>query len=202
MQKIGELIQQLASASQHFAEQWGGPGLMLIAFVDSSFFTLPEVADLLVVVFTIKEPDRWLYWAAMTTAGSLLGCSVLYTLARAGGRALVRSGFHERHLDRVLEWFRRHGALVLVIPALLPPPMPFKLFVFTAGVAGVRPLPFVSAIIAGRGLRYGLAAWLARRYGDGVFEFIKHDGARLIWPVLGIGAAIAIAYWWYRWRAK
>src|SRR4030095_5329001 len=110
MHKLGEFFSQLAGASQHFAEQLGGPGLLLIAFVDSSFFTLPEVADVLVVVFTVREPDSWLYWAAMTTIGATLASTVLYTLARVGGRAMVKRGIHERHLDRVLKWFRNHGA--------------------------------------------------------------------------------------------
>src|SRR5688572_32923956 len=98
MQKIGEFLRQLASTAQQFAEQFGGFGLFLVAFIDSSFLTLPEVADALVVIFTIKEPDRWLYWAGMTTLGSTTGCAVLYSLARAGGHAMVRRGIHERHL--------------------------------------------------------------------------------------------------------
>ena len=198
MHKIGELMRQLAGASQQFAEQLGGFGLLLIAFVDSSFLTLPEVADALVVIFTIKEPDRWLYWAAMTTVGSTAGCAVLYGLARAGGHAMVRRGIHERHLDKVLAWFRSHGALVLIVPALLPPPMPFKVFVLLAGVADIRPWPFIIAIFTARGFRYGVEAWLARRYGHAVIEFITHDATRLIWPVVGIVTVLGLAWWWYQ----
>jgi membrane protein YqaA with SNARE-associated domain len=198
MHRLTEFMHQLAGASQHIAEQLGGPGLLLIAFVDSSFITLPEVADLLVVVFTIREPDRWLYWAAMTTIGSTAGCYVLYALARAGGHAMVRRGFHERHIDWGLEWFRRHGALVLILPALLPPPMPFKVFVLLAGIAGIRTWPFMVAILVGRGIRYGGEAWLARRYGEAVFEFIKRDASRLVWPAVAVAAVIALVWWWYR----
>ena len=198
MHRLSEFMHQIASASQHFAEQLGGPGLLIIAFVDSSFITLPEVADLLVVLFTVREPDRWLYWAAMTTVGSTAGCYVLYALARAGGHAMVRRGIHERHIDRGLEWFRRHGALVLILPALLPPPMPFKLFVLLAGIAEIRSWPFMVAIVVGRGIRYGGEAWLARRYGEAVFEFIKHDASKLVWPAVGIAAVLAAVWWWYR----
>src|SRR3954466_13371141 len=117
MHRLGELMHQLAGAAQAFAEQFGGMGLLAIAFVGFSFVPLPEVADILVVVFTIRDPDGWLYWAAMTTIGSTLGCWVLYAIARAGGRAMVKRGFHERHIDRGLAWFRSHGALVLIVPA-------------------------------------------------------------------------------------
>jgi len=203
MHKLGEFMQHVAAASQHFAEQLGGLGLLLIAFADSSFITLPEVADVLVVVFTIRQPDQWLYWAAMTTVGSTLGCTVLYGLARAGGHAMVRRGFHERHIDRTLEWFRRHGAPLLIVPAILPPPMPFKIFVLLAGVAGIRPWPFLTAILAGRGLRYGGEAWLARRYGEAVFEFVKRDASKLIWPTVGVVAVVALVWWlWRRQLAK
>jgi len=203
MHRIGEFFRQVAHTSQQFAEQLGGFGLLLIAFADSSFLTLPEVADALVVIFTVKDPDRWLYWAVMTTIGSTLGCSVLYGLARAGGKAMVRRGIHERHLDRVLEWFRSHGALVLIIPALLPPPMPFKVFVLLAGVAGIRPWPFLTAIFVGRGFRYGAEAWLARKYGNEVIEFMTHDATRLIWPAVAIMVVIGLIWWWYsRWSKE
>jgi membrane protein YqaA with SNARE-associated domain len=198
MHRLGELMHQLAGAAQAFAEQFGGMGLLAIAFVDSSFVTLPEVADILVVVFTIRDPEGWLYWAAMTTIGSTLGCWVLYAIARAGGRAMVKRGFHERHIDRGLAWFRSHGALVLIVPALMPPPMPFKLFVLLAGVAGIRTWPFMVAILAGRGLRYFGEAWLARRYGEAVFAFVKHDASKLVWPAVAVLVVVALVWWWWR----
>ena len=48
--------------------------------------------------------------------------------------------------------FRRYGLLAILIPSILPPPMPFKIFVLAAGVAKVRPLEFILAIAIGRGL--------------------------------------------------
>jgi membrane protein YqaA with SNARE-associated domain/nitrate reductase NapE component len=178
----------------------GGPGLIAIAFIDSSFLTLPEVADLLVVVFTIREPERWLYFVTMTTIGSVAGCYALYALARVGGRALVQRGFHERHIDWALDWYRRHGALVLILPAVLPPPMPFKAFVLMAGVAGIRPVPFLVAIAVGRFLRYGGEAWLARRYGAEAVHFIQRDALGLLWPVLAVCLLVAAVWWVWRWR--
>ncbi len=188
-------MRRLAGSAQHLAEHMGGPGLAAVAFVDSSFLTLPEVPDLLVVVFTLREPDRWLYFAAMTTLGSVAGCWALYALGRLGGEALVRRGFHERHVDRALNWFRRHGALVLIVPALLPPPMPFKVFVLMAGVSGLRTVPFLLAIVVGRGLRYGGEAWLARRYGEDAVRFIQRDALGLLWPAVVL-CALAVFGWW------
>jgi membrane protein YqaA with SNARE-associated domain len=200
MHRFSELIAHLAERSQQFAEHMGSVGLLVIAFLDSSFLTLPEVADLLVVVFAAREPDRWLLFASMTTIGSTAGCYSLYALARMGGQAMIRRGFHERHVDRVLDWSRRHGALVLLVPALLPPPMPFKVFVLVAGAAGIRSKPFLAAIFVGRGLRYGGEAWLAQRYGMDAIRFLQRDALRLLWPVAVVAILLALGWQLWRWQ--
>jgi membrane protein YqaA with SNARE-associated domain len=195
MHRLSEFMQRVASAVEHMAEQWGAPGLAVVAFFDSSFLTLPEVADLLVVIFTIRDPSQWFYFAAMTTLGSVAGCYALYTVGRKGGEAMVRRGFHERHIDRTLEWFRRHGAPLLIVPALLPPPMPFTLFVLLAGVSGVRTWPFLAAIVLGRGVRYGGEAYLARWYGEDTLRFMRQHAMEFFWPVVGIVVLVAIGWW-------
>jgi membrane protein YqaA with SNARE-associated domain len=201
MDRLTLLFHQLIAGIEHLAESWGAPGLAAIAFVDSSFFTLPEVADFLVVIYTIRQPDQWLYFAAMTTLGSAVGCYALFILGRKGGEALVRRGFHERHVDRVLDWFRRHGALVLIIPAILPPPMPLKLFVLLAGVCGLRSVPFLVAVVIGRMLRYGGEAWLARKYGESAARFMQERATDFFWPTVGVIVAAGLIWWlWRRFR--
>ncbi len=201
MERLTAFFHHLVNGIEHVAESWGAPGLAAIAFIDSSFFTLPEVADFLVVIYTIRDPDQWLYFAAMTTLGSAVGCYALFILGRKGGEALVRRGFHERHVDRVLDWFRRHGALVLIIPAILPPPMPLKLFVLLAGVCGLRSVPFLVAVVVGRMFRYGGEAWLARKYGEGAARFMQERATGFFWPMVGGIVAIALVWWlWRRFR--
>jgi membrane protein YqaA with SNARE-associated domain len=203
MESLSTFFRHIVAAIEHLAESWGAPGLAAIAFVDSSFFTLPEVADFLVVIYTIREPDKWLYFAAMTTLGSTVGCYALFMLGHKGGEALVRRGFHERHIDRVLDWFRQHGSLVLIIPAILPPPMPLKLFVLLAGVSGLRSGPFIMAVIVGRGLRYGGEAWLARKYGEQAARFMQERVPGLFWPTLLAIVAVGLIWWaWVRFRRR
>lgn len=203
MDRLSEITQRLAATVERLAESWGGPGLTVVAFFDSSFLTLPEVADFLVVVFTLRDPNQWLYYAAMTTLGSVAGCYALYLVGRKGGEALVRRGFHERHIDRSLDWFRRYGAFVLVVPAMLPPPMPYKVFVLMAGVSGLRTMPFLAAVALGRGLRYGGEAWLARTYGEGALDFVQRNAFSLLWPALGLLAAALLGWWlWKRLRRR
>ena len=76
-----------------------------------------------------------LYYALLATLGSVAGCLVLFLLARKGGEAFLRKRLHERHVDRATAVFRKYGLLAVLVPSLLPPPVPFKIFVLAAGVA-------------------------------------------------------------------
>ena len=148
-----------------FAVSLGGPGLFIIAFLDSSFLSFPEVNDLLIIWLTTQHKERMVYYALMTTLGSVAGCLALYTVARKGGEAFLRKRFNPHYLERAMATFRRYGLLAILIPSMLPPPMPFKIFVLAAGVAKVRPLDFILAIAIGRGLpllRRGPAGGLLR----------------------------------------
>lgn len=144
---------------------FGGLGLAALALIDSSFLPLPEAVDAMVMVLVVQHPGRWPYYAAMATGGSLVGCYVLYSLARSGGHAFLRRHLREGHVERGMAAFRKYGLLTVVVPAILPPPMPFKPFVFIAGVADTSPAMFVAAVVIGRGFRYGAEALLAFWYG-------------------------------------
>jgi membrane protein YqaA with SNARE-associated domain len=196
MHRIADLLQRLVTVIQPIAERLGSPGLALVAFLDSSFLSLPEVTDALIVFAVVRDPSVWLIDAVVATAGSVAGCYAIYALARAGGHAFLRKRFHDRHIDRGLGLFRKYGLWVVVVPAILPPPAPFKIFVLLAGVAGVRPLTFIAACAIGRGFRYGGEAWLAYRYGPNALGFIKDNlPAASAWAggilaVLGLGVVL------------
>jgi len=188
MDRFREITDRIAEIMQHFAETTGGPGLAIVAFLDSSFLSLPEVADLLIVVFVVHNPPAWLYYAAMTTLGSVAGCFALYSVGRRGGEAFLRRRFKARHIDRALGLFRRYGLLSVIIPSILPPPMPFKIFVLLAGVANVRPATFILATVIGRGFRYGAEALLAYMYGEQATRLLREN-----LPAVSLYLAIAIA---------
>jgi membrane protein YqaA with SNARE-associated domain len=175
----------------------GGPGLALLGFIDSSFLPLPEIPDLMLVGLVLDRPDRWPYYAAMTTIGSLGGCYVLYAIARAGGHAVLSRYLHDRHIERGLAAFRRYGLLTVVVPAILPPPMPFKPFVLVAGATDVSPATFVLAVTIGRGFRYGAEAILAYWYGPQAMDFVLHNVARAsLWFAGALAVAgVAVLLW-------
>jgi membrane protein YqaA with SNARE-associated domain len=178
----------------------GGPGLFVIAFLDSSFLSFPEVNDLLIIYLTTQHKERMVYYALMTTLGSISGCLALYALARKGGEAFLRRRFNPDYLERAMATFRRFGLLAILIPSILPPPMPFKVFVLAAGVAKVRPLEFVIAIAIGRGFRYFGEGLLAVYYGDQAANFLR-DNAQTVAMVVASGALV-LGVGWILWRRK
>ena len=187
---------------QRIAQGLGGPGLILVAFLDSSFLSLPEMCGILVVGMVLQHPSLWLYYAACATLGSLSGSYVLYALARKGGEEFLKKRFKERHIARGLDAFKRYGLLAVIIPSMLPPPMPFKLFVLLAGVSGVRPVTFAIALIAGRGLRFGLIALIALSYGEAALRYLKDNGGVVsIWLAIAI-VVIAFVIWLVRRRGR
>ncbi len=178
-----------------FALVWGGPGLFLIGFLDSSFLSFPEVNDLLIVWMVAQHKERLLYYTFMATAGSVAGCVVLYLIARKGGEAFLRRRFHERHVDRGLKLFQKYGLFVVIVPALLPPPAPFKIFVLLAGVAAIPLWQFITAITVARIIRYGGEGLLAVLYGDRANAFLR-DHAREAGLWLS-GIALVIGLIWF-----
>ena len=177
----------------------GGPGLFAVAFLDSSFVSLPQINDVLVVLMVTEHKARMPYYALMATLGSVAGCYVIYYLADKGGEAFIRRRLKPGHVDRALALYQRHGVLALIVPALLPPPAPFKLFVLAAGVANVRPLQFVLAIAVARGARYAALGVLAIYYGDEALELMRtHGRAVALWVIAFI--VLAAALWWLRVR--
>ena len=176
----------------------GGPGLFAVAFLDSSFISLPQINDLLVVLMVVRNKTLMPYYAAMATAGSVVGCYVLYLIAERGGEAFLAKRLKAGHTERALALYRRRGVLALMVPAILPPPAPFKLFVLMAGVAEIRPLTFVASIAAARGLRYLVLGALAVRYGDAALELMRTRGRDVaIWVAVIIVAA-AFGWWLFR----
>lgn len=174
------------AAIESWARELGGVGLFVIALLDSSFLSFPQVNDLLIIVLSTKYPERMPYYAGMTTIGSLIGCYLLYAVARRGGEVFLRKRVKGRYADRAIALYQRHGLLAVVVPALLPPPVPFKVFVLLAGAAAVSPVRFGIAVAIGRGIRYFGQGYLAVLYGEQAAEFMRAHGA-----AIGIGLATA-----------
>jgi len=162
---------------------------MLLAVCDSSFVSLPEVNDILLMTFSISNPGGMVTYATLTTLGSLIGCALLYGVGRKGGEAFLRRTprMTDDKLVRIQNWYRRHGVLAVIIPSLLPPPTPFKIFVLSAGAFGISWPKFIAAVVVGRGIRYFSEGILAVIYGPAAIEFVRQN-----FGMIGLGLAILI----------
>src|SRR6476469_8978200 len=190
-------MQRLLNWVQGFALALGGPGLFLIAFLDSSFLSFPEVVDILIIWFVTAHHERMVYYALLSTLGSMAGCFALYLLGLKGGEAFLRKRLSERHVDRALALFQRHGLLAIVVPSLLPPPFPFKPFVLAAGVARVRPFDFLLAVGLGRGARYFGEGLLALWYSEQAAVFVKNNAREVSLGLAAVVLAAGLGWIWY-----
>jgi len=177
-----------------FALGLGGLGLFAVAFVDSSFLSLPEINDILIVVLVTRHPARLVYYAAMQALGSAAGSFVLYWLAQKGGEAFLRKRFSADRVERSARLIRRFGAATLLVTSMLPPPTPFKLFVLLSGALGMGKVRFALSVAAGRFLRYVGEGLLAVWYGEAALGYIRENGKWVGLCVLGI--CLLASVWW------
>ncbi len=172
----------------------GGLGLMLIAFLDSTFLPFPSVNDLLLIDLSILMPSRMPYYAFMATLGSLVGCWLLYVIARKGEEA----AFHKRagkRAEGVRHWVKNYGFVSLLVAALLPPPTPFKFFVIAAGALEMPLRPFVLALVIARSLRFYVEGYLAVRYGQSASRLlVEHKLAFAVSSVLSVVVLYALVH--------
>jgi len=180
-------MSRIVSWLEAFTSSLGGPGLFLVAFLDSSFLSLPEINDVLVVLMVTRNEELMPYYAAMATLGSITGCLVLYVLGRNGGEAILQKRFSRPRIEKAMGLFRRFGVLAIIVPALLPPPAPFKVFVLLSGVTRVPWPRFCGAVAVGRGVRYFGEGLLAVRYGDEAVELLRANG-----PLVSLVLAVVV----------
>ena len=179
-----------AEAWQRWGDLFSGfSGLLvlLLAIADSSILSVPEGSDLLIVILSSgKSWGNMAYYVSMTVAGSIVGCLILYAIGRKGGRALLRRRFSEKKIERAEKLYSRHGLAAVLISSVLPPPLPFKIFVLSAGVFGLSPSRFFSAIVIGRTIRYSMWGILAVLYGNPIKAFLMKN-------MKAVGIAICVA---------
>ncbi|HVC00281.1 MAG TPA: VTT domain-containing protein [Candidatus Dormibacteraeota bacterium] len=193
-------MQQLPLWLRTLVGSLGGLGLFIIGFFDSSVLSFPFVNDILLVQFTIHDPRLMPYYVMMATLGSLAGCFWLYFLAKKGGEAMYRRSAGAR-AERIRGWVRRNQFLSVAIPAILPPPLPFKPFVLAAGLFQIPLDNFALALVVGRGLRYTAEGLLAIYFGRQATRFLVENKLELVILVV-FTMGISYGVWWWLFGRK
>jgi membrane protein YqaA with SNARE-associated domain len=176
-----------------FLVPFGAFGLFAIALLDSALIPLPGGPDAVLLLLSTQNPARMPLYALGATAGSVVGCVILYYISkRAGRRALEK--FPPQKQARVKELVDRYDVLSVLVASVLPPPFPFKLFVITAGVFRLSLARFAAAVAVGRAFRFFLEGYLAVRYGERAKDLLAENGA-----VVGLGVAALVVVVFVLW---
>jgi len=173
---------------------YAAPAMVLIGALDSSLLSLPEINDYLVVARCYSDPKSVFYFPLFAAAGSVLGCLLLYSIMRRGGQAVMRRRFSPENIARAERAYARFGILALAVPALLPPPLPFKIFVATAGALEYPKWRFVTTIMIARTLRYTVEGTLAVFYGEQVVDFMRENGPYVLSAVAAVLVTAVAVY--------
>jgi membrane protein YqaA with SNARE-associated domain len=186
----------LFSATPQNITRWllhlGGIGLIPLGLLDSSLVPLPGSMDFALILLSARGKHLWFYYAAMATAGSVLGGFVTYRLARKGGQEALTKRFPKRTVEKVLKTFERWGFAAIAVPALLPPPFPFVPFVIAAGAMQYSLTKFLTALTLGRFLRYTIIAFLAATYGRHVLSLFSRHAYATLFIAVALGVAVVI----------
>lgn len=190
--QCGRMFAAIVQAVRTWADSAGGLGVLVVAVLDSSVLALPNATDGLVMYLTLQHPAWWWYYAAMGTAGVVIGSWPLYVVARRGGEAFLGRRLSGARASGAVAWYRRSAFAAIAGPAFIPPPMPLKIFVLMAGATAYAPWRLVAALVLGRGSRHLIEAGLAAAYRDEAIRAFERYGATLALALLGTLTAVAV----------
>ena len=185
---------KLVSAVLLKAGLWGAGAAALL---DTSSIPLPM--DLLVGGWVWNAPGKAFLFCLMASVGSAIGGLVPYGLGRAGGELFLLKRIDREKFERIRAKFERQEFLAMMIPSMLPPPTPWKAFVFAAGVFEMRAVPFMLSVFCGRMLRWGILSVLVIKLGPDAVTLVAHHAPAVAGGVFGLALA-GFGVWWLRRR--
>ncbi|PYX83018.1 MAG: TVP38/TMEM64 family protein, partial [Acidobacteria bacterium] len=166
-------------------------GVFVVSAIDGSFLGLPM--DAVVAGYVYQDHSKFLLYVILASAGSAIGSSVLYLVGYLGGETLLRRRMSQQRFEKIHHSFDQHEVWTLMLPAMLPPPTPFKLFVLAAAGFEMNFGHFLLAIFAGRLVRFLILSLLTIKYGRGVVNLVAHlFRTHLHWTLGILGALILL----------
>ncbi|MGO9323881.1 MAG: VTT domain-containing protein [Terracidiphilus sp.] len=175
--------------------KWGILGVGAVAVLDSSSIPVPMDAILAIYVWNDK-PHFWLY-CLMAAAGSAIGGLLPYWLGRAGGELFLLKRVDRAKFEKMRDRFERQEFLAVMIPSMMPPPAPWKMFIFASGVFKMRLPDFLLAVFVGRMLRWLALSLLVLKLGPSAVDLVARHAVPMV-LVVGALAVAGFALWWRR----
>ena len=175
--------------------KWGILGVGAVAVLDSSSIPVPMDAILAIYVWNDK-PHFWLY-CLMAAAGSAIGGLLPYWLGRAGGELFLLKRINRARFEKIRDRFERQEFLAVMIPSMMPPPAPWKMFIFASGVFEMRVPNFLLAVFVGRMLRWLVLSLLVLKLGPSAVDLVARHAVPMVLAV-GALAVAGFAWWWMK----
>ena len=173
----------------------GGTGLAVASLFDSALIPIPWQPILLQLVTTHRH--KFLIYPLIAAIASAVGSMVPFYVGRLGGELFLLGKINRERYERLRDRFEEQEFLAILIPAMGPPPTPFKLFEFCAGVFEMKPVTFFVAAFLGKLVQFTVYATLTYFYGPAVVDLLFHTvraHAHLVLFLVGLMLAI-LAIW-------
>jgi membrane protein YqaA with SNARE-associated domain len=178
-----------------FLAKFGIWGVGAAAMLDSSSIPIPM--DALLAVYVWEDKGHFWLYCLLASAGSAIGGLVPYGIGRAGGELFLLKRVNRERFEKMRARFERQEFLAMMIPSMLPPPTPWKAFVFAAGVFEMRVASFLLSVFCGRMLRWLVLSLLVLKLGPGAVDLVAHHGLAALGIAGGL-AVIGFGWWWMR----
>ena len=194
----------MADSVWKWIHRLGGPGLVLLGIADNTPFISapPGSTDIFVILLSAHHHEWWVYYALMATAGEVLGGYLTYRLAEKGGQQILERKVGKPRAEKIYSLFEKRGFTTVFIGSILPPPFPFTSVVMTAGVMQYPQRKLLSALTAGRAIRFFTVAYLGRTYGRQIIGFFSLHYRTLMYFFIALGVMGGISalfyFIWYR----
>ncbi len=200
MKTIGHFLSRYTLWVLALLKPLGAWGVFAIAGIDSALVGMP--VDAIVAFYVYQDRRRFLFYVVVASLGSALGSIPLYVIGYLGGEKVLRKRISAERFQKIHESFERHEFWALMFPGMLPPPMPFKLFVLAAAGFEMRITHFLVAIFAGRFVRFMVLALLTLEFGPTIVGnagvvFKQH----FWWVLLAVAVAAVVGLILFRRRA-
>jgi len=182
-----------------FLAKFGIWGIGALALLDSS--SIPVPMDAFIAYSVWHDKSRFVFYCIAAAAGSAIGGLLPYGLGRAGGELFLLKRINRERFERIRARFERQEFLAMMIPSMLPPPTPWKLFAFAAGVFEMRIVPYMLAVFCGRMARWLVLSLLVLKLGPGAVEVVAHH-ALTVMAVAAVLAVVGFGWWWLRRKSK
>jgi membrane protein YqaA with SNARE-associated domain len=169
---------------------WGVGGLALI---DSALIPIPVSMDGVIIGYVASNHSRFFLYSLMAAIASAIGALVPFYIGRAGGELFLLKRINRERYEKIRDRFESQEFFAIMVPAMLPPPTPLKLFEFAAGVFEMKPMPFVAAIFCGKFVQFMVCSLLTMWFGPKLAHSVRHMARDHAGVLIGVSLAVLFA---------